>query len=64
MGLTPDEREAVKWFSELPRAEQERLHESLRDLFAKLRAKWEADPETRGKSVTYTELWNRFMETE
>ena len=50
-----------KRFLALPPDKQERIHDSLAKLFAKLEADWKAKPENAGKQVKYNEIWGNFL---
>lgn len=60
MELTPEERQALEKFKARPDADQKKVVALFQELFASLKAEWEAQPENQGKSVTYTELWKDF----
>lgn len=46
-----------KQFLDLPPDKQQRLHDAMAKLFAKLEADWKAKPENAGKPLKYKELW-------
>lgn len=48
-------------FLDMPLDKQERIHDMLANLFAKLEADWKARPENAGKQVKYRELWEDFL---
>ena len=48
-------------FLDMPPDKQERIHDMLANLFAKLEADWKAKPENAGKQVKYRELWEDFL---
>lgn len=50
-----------KQFLKLPPDKQERIHDTLAKLFAKLESDWKAKPENAGKPVKFKELWEDFL---
>ena len=47
-------------FLELPKEKQQRLHDQMSKLFARLEADWKSKPENAGKAVPYRRLWDDF----
>ena len=48
----------IRKFMALSEDKQKKLCDAMGALLAKLKAEWEAKPENKGKTVTYTELWD------
>ena len=61
MELTPDDRRVFEKFRSMPEADQRELIEFMQDTLTELKADWGSHPENKGRSVTYTELWDEFM---
>ena len=51
-------RRVIEKFLSLTAEQQQKLCDTMGDSLAKLKADWEAQPENKGKTVTYAELWN------
>ena len=53
--------EAKRWFQELPDAKKKRLHAMMTELFPKLEAEWRVNPDNKGKSFSYSQMWEDFV---
>ena len=49
------------WFLDLPKKQQQLLANSFKKLFTVLKIYWESRPENVGKTITYGELWEDYM---
>ena len=47
-------------FLEMPADKQQRLHDQMSKLFARLKVDWKSKPENAGKPVHYKKLWDDF----
>lgn len=48
----------IRKFAALSEDKQQKLCDAMGALMTQLKAEWEAKPENKGKTVTYTELWD------
>lgn len=55
-------RRVIEKFLSLTEEQQQKLCDAMGDSLAKLKADWEAQPENKGKTITYTELWRKHTE--
>lgn len=61
MEVTPKQRRVLQRFVDLPEADREEVLHSVQELFIGLRTEWETDPANKGKTITFTELFSRFI---
>lgn len=61
--MSSDNDKLKQKFLKLPKDKQQRLCDSMGEMFTKLKADWESKPENAGKTVTYSELWDEYAKT-
>lgn len=55
-----DEERVMQKFLNLPEDKQQKLCDLFGKLLTDLKADWESKPENKGKTITYSELWENF----
>lgn len=55
-----DEERVLQKFFNLPEDKQQKLCDLYGKLLTDLKEDWESKPENKGKTITYSELWENF----